>query len=130
MKTVSAAIIQVNDSVLIAKRAPGESLEGFWEFPGGKLKDNESIQECLERELFEEFGVQAVAKHVFAESVYEYVNGTIRLIGVYADLLSNAIELSVHDEVIWAPIEKLLSFNLAPADIPLAKKLQEDHNEI
>lgn len=57
MKSVTAAVIKLNDTVLLTRRGPGEKLAGFWGFPGGKQDDGESLQECLERELFEGRGV-------------------------------------------------------------------------
>jgi 8-oxo-dGTP diphosphatase len=56
-RTVAAAIIQKEDCILLARRSPGEKLAGFWEFPGGKVENGESPEECLARELREELGI-------------------------------------------------------------------------
>ena len=58
-KVVTAAIIRRNGSVLLARRSFGERLAGFWEFPGGKVEDRETPEECLARELEEELGIEA-----------------------------------------------------------------------
>lgn len=57
MKIVTAAIIFKNNRVLLTRRKSSQKLEGYWEFPGGKIEGNETPQECMERELFEELGV-------------------------------------------------------------------------
>jgi 8-oxo-dGTP diphosphatase len=54
MKLVTAAIIRDGENILVVRRGPREKLAGFWEFPGGKVEHPETLQECLERELFEE----------------------------------------------------------------------------
>ena len=47
MKSVTAAIIiSKEDEILITRRKPGSSLPGYWEFPGGKIEDGETPQEC------------------------------------------------------------------------------------
>ena len=125
MKNVSAAIFLKSNSVLIAKRGNGENLAGYWEFPGGKQEQNETIFECLEREILEEFNVKCKAKEIFCESIYNYSNGVIKLIAIFSDLLDNKFELRVHDNYEWVRIKDLLNYNLAPADIPIAKKLIE-----
>ena len=58
MTTVTCAIIENNGKILIARRAKGQKLAGKWEFPGGKVEDRESPEECLKRELEEEFAIQ------------------------------------------------------------------------
>ncbi|MGV1098928.1 MFS transporter [Thiovibrio sp. JS02] len=123
MKTVTAAIIVKNDRVLLTRRKEGEKLSGYWEFPGGKVEDGETLQECLERELQEELGVAARAGDVFAESVYHYAHGKIKLIGLETELLDHEFHLRVHDRAEWVPARNLLEFQLAPADIPLARKI-------
>jgi 8-oxo-dGTP diphosphatase len=56
MKIVTAAIIHNEGKYFIARRGPLEKPSGFWEFPGGKVKDEESFCDCLRRELGEELG--------------------------------------------------------------------------
>jgi 8-oxo-dGTP diphosphatase len=127
MKNVSAAIFIKDMKALITRRSPGENLAGYWEFPGGKQEPDETIFECLEREIFEEFRVTCVAHDIFAESIYQYDGGTINLIAVNAKLESDRLELTVHDKFEWVKVSDLLSYKLAPADIPIAKKLVEDY---
>ncbi len=59
MISVTCAIIENGGKILIARRAADQKLAGKWEFPGGKVADGESPEECLKRELEEEFGIQA-----------------------------------------------------------------------
>lgn len=79
---VTAAIICDRDQVLLTRRGPGERHAGFWEFPGGKLHLGETLQECLERELFEELGVRSIVGSVICTSDFSYDHGTIRLVAL------------------------------------------------
>jgi len=79
MQTVAAAIIIRDRCVLLTRRGPDEKLAGYWEFPGGKVEDGESLDACLERELQEELGVQSCAGDVLMECKYHYEHGVISL---------------------------------------------------
>lgn len=126
MKTVTAAIIIEDDRVLLTRRGPDEKLAGYWEFPGGKVEDGESLEECLKREIHEELGLYTDIGDVLAQSEYRYDHGSFRLVAMQTNILSGEIRLNVHDLVEWVPIQELLTFNLAPADIPIAHKLIAD----
>lgn len=129
MKNVAAAIFLKGDFVLIARRAQNEKLHGYWEFPGGKQEVGETIFECLEREILEEFNVRCKSKDIYCESVYNYNTGTIRLIGILSELLNESIQLNVHDAYQWVDVNELLEYNLSPADITIAKKLIQDYGK-
>lgn len=72
----AAALIDADGRVLLAQRPEGKSMAGLWEFPGGKLHDGESPEQCLIRELHEELGIDtrtsclaaiACASHAYDE---------------------------------------------------------------
>jgi 8-oxo-dGTP diphosphatase len=123
MKDVTAAIIMENHKVFIARRAAGEKFAGGWEFPGGKIEAGETPEECLERELREEFGIDTRIKEFLIESIHENPYGKIRLLAYFVDIIGGEITLSVHDDYQWVDVDDLLKYNLLPADIPIANRL-------
>lgn len=111
---------------MAARRKPGSHLAGHWEFPGGKLEPGETEQECLARELREEFGVGALVGDFVAESVYDYGTKVIRLRGYRVTLLSGSLQFHDHDRVCWLPVEELGTLPWAPADLPILRSVIED----
>lgn len=127
MKEVAAGIAIIEGRALLTRRAPGQNLEGYWEFPGGKLELGEDAQTCIVRELREELGVESTAGNVLATSEYTYPGGQIRLIAVEVKLHGDDFTLTVHDEYAWIELAELLELNLAPADIPIVEELIARH---
>jgi len=123
MKIVTAAIIQEKNKLLLARRAPNEKLAGLWEFPGGKLEKNETLQACLERELQEEFGVITKSGKELTSSIYTYKHGSFKIVALESKIISGNLELRVHDQIQWVAIDKLLEIQLLPADIAIANYL-------
>ncbi len=124
MKIVLAAVIQQGERVLIVRRGPDQKQAGYWEFPGGKLESGETYSQCIEREILEELGLVIETGDLVATSDFEYPNGSIRLIGIRANIKRGSLILSVHDQYEWALPSELRNFNLAPADIPIANEIQ------
>ena len=122
---VTAAIIKKDGKFLIAKRKKGAPLEDKWEFPGGKVKSNEALEDCLKRELKEEFGIETEIGEFITESKFTYGERTFRLLGFYAKYISGQYQLAVHDEIRWITLEEFNQFDFAPADIPIINKIKE-----
>ena len=112
-----------NKKILIAKRKKGSHLEGKWEFPGGKIEPQESPEDCLLRELKEEFGIIADISDFVTESVFNYGDREIKLLGYLVKYVSGDFKLNAHDEIRWIFPHEFGSFDLAEADLPLAEKI-------
>lgn len=125
MIKVTAAVLLQDNRVFIARRKKGEQLSGHWEFPGGKVEDGESLQECLKREIREEFQVDITVGDFFAESRYNYPHGPIHLLAYWARWKQGTFTPSSHDQCRWVEINELDQYDFSPADRPLVKKLQE-----
>jgi len=122
---VTAAIIEREGRFLIAKRKKGKHLENKWEFPGGKVELGESHEECLRRELKEEFGITAKINNFVAESIFDYGDRMIRLLGYHVEYISGDFKLNVHDEIKWILPDEFDKFDFAEADLPLVEKVSK-----
>ena len=126
MITVVAALIVRDNKVLIAKRSTGDpNVSGKWEFPGGKVKENESEEHAIEREIKEEFEMDIQANKFLINNICEYPTKTIDLRLYECDYLSGVFHLHDHSEYKFVNKDEILKYDLCPADIPLAEYVKE-----
>lgn len=121
MIPVCAAVILKSGMVLLCRRAPGRKHAGKWEFPGGRIEDGETPQAALVRELKEELGIDAVVSEEAGRNRHVYDFGEIDLQAFFVKSYTGTLTLKDHDEVKWVESRKLLEFDLAPADVPIAQ---------
>lgn len=127
MITVVAALIQKDGKVLIAKRSTGDpNVLEKWEFPGGKVESGENEFQAIEREIKEEFELEIKAKELLINNVCEYPKKTVDLRLYSCEYITGDFNLHDHSEYKWVDKDELLNFDLAPADIPLAKYVKEN----
>ncbi len=122
MKIVVAALIKKDNKYLIAKRAyDKEENLGKWEFPGGKVEKGEDEFTAIEREMQEEFEIKVKAVKYLTSSNFD-TGKKIYLIKLYeCQYLSGDFKLNAHSEYVYVEKNKLLDYDLAPADIEFAK---------
>lgn len=120
---VTAAVLLREGRVLLARRPPGDRLAGYWEFPGGKIESGESPEDCLARELREEFGIEARVGDFLARSLHRYPEREVELLAYRVEHLSGEFELRDHDAVRWVLPEEIVPAELAPADRPLVPEI-------
>lgn len=126
MITVVAALIQKENKVLIAKRSTGDpNLLGKWEFPGGKVESGEDEFHAIEREIKEEFELTIKADSFILNNICEYPTKTVDLRLYSCTYLSGEFHLHDHSEFKWVDKEKIIEYDLATADIPLALYIME-----
>lgn len=125
MKRVTAAIIIDKQRVFLAQRPAGDPLAGKWEFPGGKIEPGETPEQCLARELHEEFGIHATVGRFFCESRFAYPKGVIHLLAFLVHSCIGEFQLHAHGALAWVAPEELMDRDLSPADIPIARSVVE-----
>ncbi len=81
MKQVNVAVgvIVRQQQVFISKRKDDLHQGGKWEFPGGKIELNETPEDALVRELFEETGIQATNIQPLMVLSHDYGDKQVRL---------------------------------------------------
>ncbi len=126
MTIVTAAILIRNELIFIAKRKSSDILSNKWEFPGGKIEDDETPKECLKRELKEEFDIEVDIGDFFGESIYQYPDFKIKLIAYKVLWKNGKIKATAHDTYKWISINEIDNYDFAEADIPFVNKLKEE----
>ncbi len=122
--TVTAAVIEDDGAVLLAKRPPKALLGGMWEFPGGKQRVSETLEESLEREIMEELGVPIIAQQKFGTYQHAYTHYKITLHAFRCTLLSPAIQLNFHTDWKWVSLHSLDEFPMGKVDRLIACQLR------
>ena len=121
---VTAAIIRKEDTVLLTKRPVGSRDAGKWEFPGGKLNDNESPEQCLQRELLEELNLPVRVNQIQKVLHHQYEWGAVLLLFYDCTPLAEKIENIEVAEHRFVALGELGSFDLLEADLPVIEYLQ------
>ena len=92
-----------------------------WEFPGGKVEDGESLQDCLIREIKEEFDMTIEIISQLPPNEHQYTDKTIKLIPFLCLWITGDINLKEHAGYKWLEPKNLLDLDWAEADIPIVK---------
>lgn len=130
MIRVTAAVMVSDGMLLIAKRKPEARLPNLWELPGGKVEADETPEECLKREIREEFEIDITVGEYLGSNIHAYDFGTIELMAYRATWDSGDPVLKDHEEIRWAFPHELDQFDFAPADIAFIEKLMRGAIEI
>lgn len=126
MIKVVAAFIKKDNKVLIAKRSTGdESVFGKWEFPGGKVEEEETEKQALKREIKEEFELDIKVKKFIINNICIYPRKTVDLRLYECEYVSGQFKLHDHSEYCFVEVDELLDYDLAKADVPLAEYIKE-----
>lgn len=122
---VTGAVLTDGNKILAARRGPGKALAGYWEFPGGKVEDGETLKESLARELREELLIDASIGDHITTTEHEYDFGIVVLSTFYCTVQSGEPQLTEHEEVRWISPDELRDLEWAPADVPAVNLIVE-----
>lgn len=120
---VTCAVIQRGEWYLICQRSEFMKLPLKWEFPGGKVEEGESLENCLIREIREEIGVDIQILKELPQIIHHYETFSLTLYPFLCEIEQGEIILNEHAQFRWIKMSEFELFDLAEADIPIIKHL-------
>ena len=127
MKTIKvvAAIIVNNDKIFATQRGYGEFKDG-WEFPGGKIEQNETAEAAIVREIQEELDTTIKVEKYFDTVEYDYSTFHLSMDCFICSIKDGNLTLKEHEAAKWLSANELDTVDWLPADISLIGKLKEE----
>lgn len=126
---VTAGIIRHDGKILITQRNLKGSLGGLWEFPGGKQEGDETLEECLVREIREELGIKIRVDGHFSSLKHAYTNFRITLHSFWCTYLGGDPRPLGFVDWRWVKPEELSNFAFPRADQKLLAALLNQKHE-
>lgn len=126
MKVVDISIAIVKDShntFLISLRPDDSHQGGKWEFPGGKVEENELPEQAMLRELFEEVGITATHYHLFEKCFFDYGDKQLNLYFYLIEQFTGQAMSKEGQPVKWVSKEQLSDYDFPEANNKVINKL-------
>lgn len=116
MLEVSCAFIIHDQKILVAQNRPGANQSEKWEFPGGKVENNETPAACIVREIHEELALDIKVVEALRNVEFHYTQQSIRLIPFICIILGGTMQLNDHQATRWLSFGELEETDFAGAD--------------
>ncbi|HEV2294217.1 MAG TPA: (deoxy)nucleoside triphosphate pyrophosphohydrolase [Tepidisphaeraceae bacterium] len=119
MKQVDAAIAVVTRGgrILVCQRHDTDTLGGYWEFPGGKREHDETLEQCLARELMEELAIRATPLAQLTLIEHNYPHARIRLFPFVCELEEGMEPRAIECQAMeWIDPPRVKTFRFPPAN--------------
>jgi 8-oxo-dGTP diphosphatase len=123
----AVALVDVDGRVLLARRPPGKPLAGLWEFPGGKVGENETPEAALIRELKEELDIDVAQSCLapFTFASHRYPDFDLLMPLYVCRRWEGTVKAMEGQELAWVRPARLSDYPMPPADEPLVAMLRD-----
>lgn len=99
-------------------------MQDHWEFPGGKVKDGESVDLALRRELDEELGIEIATFRHFMHLTHDYHDQSVSIDFFTVSEWQGTPSGCEGQQIRWVESSALANVEMLPADAPVVAALQ------
>ena len=126
---VVAAIIFFENKILVTQRKfhKNSAFSYKFEFPGGKVENNEDKITALRRELLEELNLEITNFKHFVSYSYCYNIEKVKLHFFISNVVELKLTLKVHEAYKLVTVKQLSQLDWLAADYKVIKKLQDKY---
>ena len=126
-KIIGVAVIWNNQGQILIDRRPAQGLlGGLWEFPGGKIEPDETVADCIKREIREELGIEIEVGDRVITVDHAYSHFRVTLIVHHCRHLSGVPQALECDEIRWVTLEEIDQFPFPKANTQIIGALRQE----
>jgi mutator protein MutT len=118
---VAIAIIEKDLKYLISQRRSDAHLPGLWEFPGGKQLPDETLEQCVIREVFEELCINIKIDRFYGKFTHDYKDRTV-ILHAYLCKIISGVPIS-KEKTKWVSAKELFLLPFPEANRPILSNL-------
>lgn len=122
---VTAAVIIKENKILCVQRNENkyDYISKKWEFPGGKVEENEHLEDTIKREIHEELNLNIDVKSFLIQVNHQYPDFKLKMDTFICEITSGFLKLNEHVDYKWLSINEFSDLDWAAADLPIVEKL-------
>ncbi|MGI0481940.1 8-oxo-dGTP diphosphatase MutT [Geminocystis sp. CENA526] len=121
-----AVIVSEEGQILIDRRLPTGLMANLWEFPGGKIEQGETPQDCIKREIKEELGITIEVDRALTEITHNYSEFIVTLYVYVCRIIEGEPQPLECSEVRWVTSSELNNFEFPQANQEIIDLLQKN----
>lgn len=120
---VAVGVVLRDGQVFLTRRHQDAHQGGKWEFPGGKVENNETVAQALSRELNEEISIDVLACTPFMEITHDYGDKKVKLDIFLVEQFNGEPNSAEGNEQQWCNIKSLADLDFPAANGVIVEKL-------
>ncbi len=128
---VAGIIFNANKSeIFITKRPDDKHKGGYWEFPGGKVEDGESIEAAMSRELHEEIGITVTQQSTYDHFEFDYTDKSLTFDFIVVSAFEGEAYGKEGQQGEWVAIEELRQYTFPEANTPIVERVVKEFTKL
>lgn len=120
-----AVVLNDGERVLLAQRLKNQFKGGYWEFPGGKVEEDEAVLDALGRELLEEVNLTPESSQFLGCFEHHYDEMSVRLHFYLVRQWLGELRPCLGQKLIWAQLDELDNYRLPEANHAFVAKIKQ-----
>lgn len=120
---VAVGVIVREQQYFLTKRLDSAHQGGKWEFPGGKVENDETVAQALHRELQEEIAIDTLSCYPLIEISHDYGDKKVLLDVYVVDNFQQEPIAQEGQQSGWFSLDELVNLDFPKANAAIIEKL-------
>ncbi|TWX64442.1 8-oxo-dGTP diphosphatase MutT [Colwellia sp. C1TZA3] len=124
---VAVGVIKQENKFFLTKRLANSHQGGKWEFPGGKVEENETVHQALHRELKEEVAIETLSCTPLMQISHDYGDKKVLLDVFVVDNFTGEAKALEGQQSAWFTLAEFAALSFPAANQAIIEKLQANY---